>query len=135
VNKPTKVFIFDIGGVLDIGGERPSDSKILKGGVLPTRHIFSELRKRGYWVGLASGIHHWRSLYLANRHNIQIDIVLDKGEILNIRNSIDAYYGKGAEFYYIGHDETDPMYAKCGRMNYLHKDDFWYKFRTGILFE
>jgi len=127
-SRPKKVFIFDIGGVLDIGGERPLD------GVLPTKVIVDGLHRKGYWVGLASGIHHWMSLRLANKAGIQIEIVMDKGEILNIRNSIVAFYGKGIEFYYIGHDETDPMYAKCGRMKYLHKIDFWKKFQNGELF-
>lgn len=131
--KPRKVFMFDIGDCLDIGGERKGD----KGFLIPTREVFTSLRDKGYWCGFASGVYFWVGHQIANRNRLTIDFAFKKEDIIYFVGSVEIMYGPGTIFYMIGEDESDKMFADIAnqacpsKVIYYSPREFYKRFKQG----
>jgi len=126
VKKPKLLFAFDVNNTLDIGGKYSKENR-----VIPTKQVFSELKKAHHWVGLTSGMNEWMCLQLANKHDIQVDFVAFKHRLPWLRDSIEAFHRCKLKCFLIGDRDEDKWFAGYCHYTFLSPEEFLKRFEEG----
>jgi SAM-dependent methyltransferase len=135
---PHRVFIFDMHKTLDCASHTSEDF------VLPSKEIFSYLQRLDrVWAGCWSGMYPWMQLQKAHIGGISPDFVMFKHDgfafqdsILAIKNR-SAVWGKEdnveSQFFVIGDDDEDKIFAYQFHFTYFDKRRFWEMYKKGML--
>jgi len=128
---PKKVFIFDMNQTLDCAHHAPEDF------VLPSKEIFNFLQNLdGIWAGCWSGMYPWMQLQKALSGGIKPDFVMFKSEGFAFQDSIIKIYKKEeTQFFVIGDNEEDSLFAHQFHFTYYDKRRFWEMYEKNMFID
>lgn len=128
---PQKVFIFDMHKTLDCASHTPDEF------VLPSKEIFTFLQNLDEtWVGCWSGMYPWMQLQKAHSGGIKPDFVMHKHDGFAMQDSIIRIWKKeGTQFFVIGDDEEDKLFAYQFHFTYFDKRRFWEMYKNNMLID